>query len=80
MECQWAPATSIRTVGRPSYREVYVCLVSETHFTKQSYVKFRGYKVNHTIHPENTARGRSAVIFNENIHHYEETKYDTEGI
>jgi exonuclease III len=59
---------------------VDVCLVSETHFTKQSYIKFRGYKVYHTIHPENTARGRSAVVISENIHHYEETKYETEGI
>jgi hypothetical protein len=57
-----------------------VCLVSETHFTKQSYIKFRGYKVYHTIQPGNYARGRSAVIINENIHHHEETKYETEGI
>jgi exonuclease III len=35
-----------------------VCLVSETHFTKQSYIKFRGYEVYHTIHPENSARGK----------------------
>jgi len=27
------------------------CLVSETHFTKQSYSKFRDYKVYHTIQP-----------------------------
>jgi len=59
---------------------VDVCLLSETHFTKQSYIKFKGYKVYHTIHPENTARGESAVIINENIHHYEEMKYDMEGI
>ena len=60
--------------------KVNVCLVSETHFTKQSYIKFRGYKVYHTIHPKNSARGGSAVIINENIHHHEETKYETEGI
>jgi len=60
--------------------KVDVCLVSETHFTKQSYIKFRGYKVYHTIHPENSAKGGSAVIIKENIHHHEETKYETEGI
>ena len=32
------------------------------------------------MHPENSAKGGSAVIINENIHHNEETKYDTEGI
>jgi exonuclease III len=60
--------------------KVDVCLLSETHFTKQSYIKFRGYKVYHTIHPENSAKGRRAVVINENIHHHEETKYETEGI
>jgi exonuclease III len=51
-----------------------VCLISETHFTKQSYIKFRGYKVYHTTYPRNSARGGSAVIINENIQHHEETK------
>jgi hypothetical protein len=55
--------------------KVDVCLVSE-----QSYIKFRGYKIYHTIHSENSVRGESAVIINENIHHHEETKYETEGI
>jgi hypothetical protein len=56
-----------------------VCLISETHSTKQSYIKFRGYKVYHNINPGNSARGGSAVIINENVHHHEETKYETEG-
>lgn len=60
--------------------KVDVCLISETHFTRQSFIKFRGYKVYHTIHPENTAKGGSAVIIKENIQHYEEAKYDTEEI
>ena len=54
-----------------------VCLVFETHFTKQSYIKFRGYKVHRTTHPEKSARGGSAVIIKENIHHHEQTKYET---
>ena len=54
-------------------------LVSESHFTKQSYIKFKSYKVYHNINPGNSARGGSAVIINENVHHHEETKYETEG-
>jgi len=60
--------------------KVDVCLVSGTQSTKQSCIKFKGYKIYHTIHPENSARGGSAVIINENIHHNEETKYEAEGI
>jgi len=60
--------------------KVDLCLVSGKHFTKHPYIKFRGYKVYHTIHPENSAREETAVIINENIHHHEEMKYETEGI
>jgi exonuclease III len=60
--------------------KVDVCLISETHFTKQSFINFRGYKVYHTIHPANPAKGGSAVITKETIHHYEQIKYETEGI
>lgn len=57
--------------------KIDVCLISETHFTKQSSIKFRGYNTYHTIHPHNTARGGSAVIINEKVNHYEESKYET---
>jgi hypothetical protein len=33
-----------------------------------------------TIHPANSAKGGSAVIIKETIYHYEETKFETEGI
>jgi len=79
MECQW-PLNQQELQAVLDTEKVDVCLVSETHFTKQSYIKFGGYKVYHTIHPESSARGGSAVTINENIHHYEETKYETEGI
>ena len=55
----------------------WMCVSYLKHFTKQPYIKFRGYKGYHTIHPETSARGGSAVIINENIHHHEETKYET---
>ena len=48
------------------------CLISETHFTKQSFIKFKGYKVYHTIHPENAAKGGSAIIVRDNIIYYED--------
>lgn len=53
-----------------------VCLISESHFTKQSYIKFKGYRVYHALHPNNSASGGSTVIIKENIHHYEQIKYE----
>lgn len=61
-------------------KNIDVCLISETHLTKQSLIKFRGYKIYHTIHPNNSARGGSAVIIKENMEHHEEAKYQTEQI
>jgi len=49
-----------------------VCLVTETHSTKQTYIKIRGYKTYQTIHPDNKAKGGSAIIIKESIKHYEE--------
>ena len=60
--------------------KIDICLISETHFIKQSFIKFRGYKVYHTIHPDNAAKGGSAVIIKENILHNEETKIEAEDI
>jgi hypothetical protein len=56
------------------------CLISETRFTKQSFIKFRGYTVYHTPHLGNAARGGSAVIVKDNIYHNEEVKFETEDI
>jgi exonuclease III len=53
---------------------IVVCLISETHFTKQTFIKFRGYKLYHTTHPGNAARGGSAVIVKDNICHNEEVR------
>jgi GTP-sensing pleiotropic transcriptional regulator CodY len=54
-----------------------LCLVSETHFTKDSSIRFKNYITFHTIHPDNTARGGSAVIIRNNIKQFEEEKYVT---
>jgi exonuclease III len=54
-----------------------VCLISETHFTKESFIRFKNYITYHTIHVANTARGVRAVIIRNNIKHFEEEKYIT---
>ena len=54
--------------------------VLETHFTNQAYINFKRYQVYHTIHPDNTAKGGSAVIIRNNILHHEKIKYKTEQI
>lgn len=61
-------------------QNIDVCLVSETHFTRESYIQIKGYKTYHALHPNNTARGGSAVIIKENIYHYEEYKCEEEHI
>lgn len=57
--------------------KIDVCLISETHFTKESFVRFKGYKVYQTIHPENAAKGGSAVIIRDSIAHYQEMEYQS---
>ena len=52
--------------------KIDICLISETHSTRQTALKFRGYRVYQTIHPDNDAKGGSAVIIREHISHYEE--------
>lgn len=59
---------------------IYAGLVSETHFTHQSYIKIRGYKVYHTTHPQNQSRGGSAILIRDSINHYEEQHLQREEI
>jgi exonuclease III len=42
-------------------QKIDVCLILET-FTRESYLKLRGFEVYHTVHPSNCARGGSAII------------------
>jgi exonuclease III len=56
--------------------KIDVCLISETHFTRESYLKLRGYEVYHTIHSSNCARGGSAVIIKTVLSHYEDVKIE----
>lgn len=43
-------------------KKIDVCLISETHFINQNYLKLKGYQVYCTNHPSNSARGGSAII------------------
>jgi exonuclease III len=59
-------------------QNIDVCLILETHFTRESYLKLSGFKVYHTIHPSNCARGGSAVIVKTSLSHYEDFKTEKE--
>ena len=54
--------------------KIDVCLISETHFTRESYLKLRGFEVYHTVHPSNCARGGSAVIVKTGLTHHEDVR------
>jgi GTPase SAR1 family protein len=59
-------------------QKIDICLISETHFTRESYISLKGYNVYHTIHHSNCARGGSAVIIKQEISHYEYIKIEAE--
>lgn len=61
-------------------QQIDICLISETHFVRDSYFKIMGYKVYHTVNPKNNGWGGSAVIIKERIDHYPHSKYETDGI
>jgi GTP-sensing pleiotropic transcriptional regulator CodY len=64
----------------PSTEEIDICLISETHFIKESFIRIQNYLTYLTIHPANTARGGNAVIIRNNIKNFEEEKYVTRDI
>lgn len=61
-----------------NFNNIDICLISETHFTKESYLKIAGYKCYHALHPSNKARGGSAVLIRANLKHHEHAKLETE--
>lgn len=56
--------------------KIDVCSISETYFTRESYLNMKGYTAYYALHSNNTARGGSAVItfiiIKEDICHHEE--------
>lgn len=61
-----------------NFNKIDICLISETHFTKETYLKLKGYKCYHALHPANKARGGSAVLIRDNLKHHECIKIETE--
>ena len=53
-------------------QNIDVCLISETHLTRHTIIKCKGFKTYHTPHPDNQARGGSAILIKESIVHYEQ--------
>ena len=60
--------------------KIDVCLISESHLTKQSIIRFKGYKVYNTLHPSNVARGGSTILIKESIKHTEDIKIELDAI
>lgn len=60
--------------------KIDICLISETHLTKENYINIKGYKFYHTVHPSDKARGGSGILIKEKIDHYEEPKFSEEAI
>jgi hypothetical protein len=71
MECKWTTAAPTCIM---STENIDTCLISETHFIKESFIKFKNYTTYHKIHPANMARGGSTIIIRNNIKHFEEEK------
>ena len=59
---------------------VDLLLVSETHFTSKTYFEISNYKTYHTIHPDGTAHGGSAILVKSSIRHTELPKYQTDEL
>lgn len=58
-------------------KKIDVSVISETHLTSQTFVKFKNYDVYCANHPSNNARGGSAIIVNQRIEHFEDNKLCT---
>jgi len=56
-------------------QDIDTLLVSETHFTKKSYLRIPGYTLYHTMHPDDKAHGGTALIIRSSIKHYEIDKH-----
>jgi hypothetical protein len=50
-------------------------LISETHFTEKSYLKFLNYTVYHTDHLAGTTRGGTAIIIKYSVRHHQLNNY-----
>lgn len=56
-------------------QDIDIMIISETHFTDKHYVCIPKYRLYHTKHPDNKARGGTAIIIRDTIKHYERNKF-----
>lgn len=57
-------------------QNIDIMLISETHFSDNSYIKIPEYIVYNTNHPDGTARGGTAIIIKKIIRHHEIPKFE----
>lgn len=60
--------------------DIDIMLISETHFTKKSYLKIPRYNIYDTQHPDGTAHGGTAIIIKTTIKHHENEGYKKEHL
>jgi exonuclease III len=52
-------------------QHIDILLISETHFTAESYFKIPNFRVYSAIHPDGTAHGGTAILIKQTIDHYQ---------
>lgn len=60
--------------------KIDICLISESHLTVNSQVKFKNFTCYHTPHPSGKTRGGSAILIKNNIDHYEYLKVASDSM
>jgi hypothetical protein len=55
-------------------------LISETHFTKKSYIRTPNYSIYDTQHPDGTAHGGTAILIRNDIRHHLHRHYNLEHL
>ena len=60
--------------------DIDILLVSETHFTDRSYMKVPNYIIYHTLHPDESAHGGTAILIRQNIKHHIREAYKQQHI
>jgi exonuclease III len=53
-----------------------ILLITETHFTAESYFKIPNFRVYSTTHPDGTSHGGTVILIKQTIDHYELQKYE----
>lgn len=61
-------------------QKVDTMLISETHFTKKSYIKIPNYSIYDTQYPHCTAHGGTAIVIRNGIKHHFHGHYSLEHL